>query len=335
MAKTILLTGAGFTHNFGSPLAKDMWSIIFNHPKVQKQAHVKKLMLQDFDYESIYHNILKSNRIARFFSDEDTSADDKEAIKTAVFEAYEHLDNKLLNISSTCPNLYKVNELIARFASNTGEKSFFFTLNQDLFIERHFSPSADCRPFSCPGIKMIPNRASVLEQRAPLQRQNFIQLPNNGAIEEAKSSFTSSKDFYYIKLHGSYGWESSDGSNTLVIGQDKANLIGKEPLLSWYLEIFKNSLNQDNVKLLTIGYGFHDEHINEIIAASIKNKGLKLFILSPEEPKKFICKMSKTAIGGLIISALSGYFQYNLLQIFPEDQTTTEEYKKIVNSLFC
>ena len=31
--KNILLTGAGFTANFGAPLAKEMWSKILNNPK--------------------------------------------------------------------------------------------------------------------------------------------------------------------------------------------------------------------------------------------------------------------------------------------------------------
>ncbi len=31
MANRILLTGAGFTHNFGAPLSKDMSDLIFNN----------------------------------------------------------------------------------------------------------------------------------------------------------------------------------------------------------------------------------------------------------------------------------------------------------------
>lgn len=34
MSKNILFTGAGFTHDFGGILAQEMWSIIFNHPKM-------------------------------------------------------------------------------------------------------------------------------------------------------------------------------------------------------------------------------------------------------------------------------------------------------------
>lgn len=335
MAKTILLTGAGFTHNFGGPLADGMWAFVFNHSKVQKQAHVKNLMLQDFDYESIYHTILKEVNLEKFFSDKDSSADDKDAIRTAVFEAYKHLDNKLLNISSPCPNIYKVNELIERFTSDRSEKSFFFTLNQDLFIERHLSLSAGCKPFSYPGIKMIPDRASNTKRKSPLEQNDFIRLPDKNAIETLKLAFASSKDFHYIKLHGSYGWTSSDGSDVLVIGQDKVSRINNEPLLSWFLEIFKDSLRQDDVKLLTIGYGFRDQHINQIIADSVKSNRLKLYVLSPESPKKFIDKMLKSEIGMFIVSSLSGYFQSNLLQIFPEDQSKTEDYKKMIDSLFC
>ncbi len=52
----ILLTGAGFTHNFGGFLAREMWSKIFNNPIVQASTEARKLLLDDFDFESIYES---------------------------------------------------------------------------------------------------------------------------------------------------------------------------------------------------------------------------------------------------------------------------------------
>lgn len=57
--ENILLLGAGFTKNFGGLLANEMWAHIFNHEKVQAQSRIKELMLNDFDYESIYYAVLE------------------------------------------------------------------------------------------------------------------------------------------------------------------------------------------------------------------------------------------------------------------------------------
>ncbi|KAF5421924.1 MAG: hypothetical protein C5S44_05655 [Candidatus Methanocomedens sp.] len=41
-SKHVLLTGAGFTKNFGTPLASEMWAEIFNHKKIQAQPKIKE-----------------------------------------------------------------------------------------------------------------------------------------------------------------------------------------------------------------------------------------------------------------------------------------------------
>lgn len=56
----ILLTGAGFTHNFGGFLANEMWALIFNSPDVQKRPSLASLLRKDFDYESVYQSVMYS-----------------------------------------------------------------------------------------------------------------------------------------------------------------------------------------------------------------------------------------------------------------------------------
>lgn len=43
--KHILLLGAGFSKNFGAPLAGEMWYLLFNHKKIQAQPRIRELML--------------------------------------------------------------------------------------------------------------------------------------------------------------------------------------------------------------------------------------------------------------------------------------------------
>ena len=74
----ILFTGAGFTKNFGGLLAKEMWSKIFNNRKIQNCPRIKKLMINDFDYESIYQKILNGKY----------TEEEKDVISDAIFEVY-------------------------------------------------------------------------------------------------------------------------------------------------------------------------------------------------------------------------------------------------------
>ena len=57
----ILLTGAGFTKNFGGPPGQEMWSKIFNHSQAVNFPRIKELLFNDLDYESIYHKIVNGN----------------------------------------------------------------------------------------------------------------------------------------------------------------------------------------------------------------------------------------------------------------------------------
>ncbi len=99
----------------------------------------------------------------------------------------------------------------------------------------------------------------------------------------------------------------------MVIGRGKTEQINNEPLLRFYFDTFKEVLSQDKRRLLVIGYGFGDEHINSVISNAVKNHGLKIYILSPESPKSFKeklcdgCGKSKDIIN--IWNGVSGYFQ--------------------------
>ena len=91
----------------------------------------------------------------------------------------------------------------------------------------------------------------------------------------------------YVKIHGSFLWTSHTGEDVLVIGHAKSEIIKREPLLNWYLSMFQEILNYPQRNLVVIGYGFLDEHINDVIADAIRDNGLKLHVISPQQPKDF------------------------------------------------
>ena len=50
----MLLTGAGFTKNFGGFLANEMWAYIFNNPLIQSSVILREKLVDDQDFESVY-----------------------------------------------------------------------------------------------------------------------------------------------------------------------------------------------------------------------------------------------------------------------------------------
>ena len=114
--KHVLLLGAGFTKNFGGLLADEMWYEIFNHEKIQSQPKIKKLMMNNFDYEEVYYYVLKESRDeeGKLLSSEFTN-EEKAAIKVATKSAYIHIDENLRRHIIDHPHptrLYNANNLI-------------------------------------------------------------------------------------------------------------------------------------------------------------------------------------------------------------------------------
>ena len=317
MARTILLTGAGFTQGFGGYLAAGMWFEIFNHEEVKKYPRLSCITSTDFDYESVYYKI---------FSDPQYSDKEKEAIDKAILDAYMSLDNRIRQVplGDSQPLIHPVNQMIEWFSGTLDAGGFFFTLNQDFYIERWFSsskchlhhPYIDNKGWNILRDKYFSDDYSVITPSEPLKHPESLKVSN----------------FHYIKLHGSFNWKRSGGSNMMVIGQDKERRIAEEPLLTEYFNIFKDELNQEGVRLLVIGYSFRDMHVNRVIADSLKNHGLKLVVVAPWQPDDFMKVLNElldNRPGGLA----GNYYPFNkkLSELYlPND----DGWKKIKNILF-
>ncbi len=318
--RLVLLTGAGFTKNFNGFLAREMWSKIFNHAQISRQERIKNLLSMDYDFESVYSKVVHG-----IDSDGNTSLptpafteEEKQVLQSVMEQVYKQLDDSIRtwqmnDDNPTSLDTYKLGELLNLFVGTPSERGFFFTLNQDIFMERRNN-------FMSPGAPRFPQEFTTLSQREFLPTYS-VTLPGENAADLAeKEIIQNTNTLHYIKLHGSFGWRSAHGGSQMIIGVNKEQEINNEPLLKYYLELFKAVLKEGNKKLLVIGYGFHDKHVNKIIWDAAKNHGLKLYILTTTAPDKF-------EAGNFIIDsyrlwpAISGYFPYSLREIFPPDQS--------------
>ena len=319
VAENILLTGAGFTHNFGGFLVERMWAEIFNHPDIQRSQLIREWMLSDFNYESIYDKVLYEPS-GRLFSGRD-----RDAIKTAVRAAYEKLDASIIAFQRGHGNkVIALRGLLRLFAGDNNAAGLFFTLNQDIFIERFYDGYDKPLRLPGPGVQEISLRLISSRWPQKLQDEDIITLEKSVDTMSIKNSLSTS-EFNYIKLHGSFNWRSSTGSDAMVIGMDKESSIDREPLLKSYLEIFREALSYPNRRLIIIGYSFRDKHINEVIKDAIENCGLRVIVVSAESPRQFVDKFlgvhgirtqlpsEEYPFGETILSeGLTGYFPFEL-----------------------
>lgn len=350
--KKILLLGAGFSKNFGAPLADEMWYLIFNHKKIQAHQRIRKLMLNNFDYEYIYDSVSggfvdKECLFGKECSFIEFTSDEKEAIMVATDFAYKHIDNVFIQYMEYLRDpknektrqkavLTGVSQFIAlleqvypEVVTSDGypvhysdgnplvllpdKSSFIFTLNQDLFFEKAY------QKICIPGINK------------KLENSDLFELPNE---DELRNNDILSKGYFFlIKLHGSYNWRSSDGKRAMIIGRHKDDKIKREPLLDLYFKIFKEVLSQGQRRLLIVGYSFGDDHINSVIADAVKNHGLKIYILSPGSIQKLKEKLSENCEDFFnIYNGISGYFPYT--EILTGDPVLDKPIKEYFNNVF-
>ncbi|MEW6358595.1 MAG: SIR2 family protein [Planctomycetota bacterium] len=307
-----LLTGAGFTHNFGGPLATQLWAMIFNHPRVQASPSLRSQFLDNFDFEDVYYSVMEDEHLS----------DARDGLDVAVSEAYDAIDATVRDFTfrtgSPFPvNIYKVQNLIAAFSGTSSDPGFFFTLNQDLFVERHYYNGP--RPV-LPAIQLHGQWFGG-NSSAPLTETDYCQVPAENELKQEKSKFTTGHEFCYLKLHGSCNWRSSGGSRQMVIGRGKEGKIQREPLLAWYFDVFREVISKGNRRGLVIGYGFADKHVNDVLAEAVVKHGLRLSVVSPESPSSFHEGLLGKHRGQEIWTGLGAYYECSLAQLFPADQS--------------
>jgi hypothetical protein len=207
---TILLTGAGFTKTFGGWLANEMWARIFGHPAVQGNERVRECMLNQLSFENAYAAIVDTGDYAE---QEKTAI--SEAIQSAFNRMHEPIFSPLTNKTEGIWNAFEL--FIKRFAGKEDECGFFFTLNQDLCTEFAY---ANCKATADSKIRhlgIVP-RDSWFGNTTPgiidILDEPPVLLPDQVTIQQIKADFSRENlgNFFYVKLHGSYGWKKKDGS---------------------------------------------------------------------------------------------------------------------------
>ena len=78
------------------------------------------------------------------------------------------------------------------------------------------------------------------------------------------------------------------------MGGHKPAAIQQHPLLRWYHELFQAYLLEPDSRLMVIGYGFGDPHINQMIERAVdKNPTMLLFTVDPRGRSILLARLSQ------------------------------------------
>lgn len=146
-SKRTLLTGAGWSRNWGGLLATEIWEAMIGHVAVRNNSLLRELLLK----ESSFEIALGKTHAPPF------TMRDRQDFEEALRDAFISMDQEISRAQDPWINIYKVQELLSCFCPR-GHTGYIFTLNQDLFFERKFYNFYNAPAPSLPGLQARPNQ---------------------------------------------------------------------------------------------------------------------------------------------------------------------------------
>jgi hypothetical protein len=257
----VLLTGAGFSRNWGGWLANEAFEYLLGCSEIEGPQ--RDLLWSHADRGDGFEGALAELQ---------ADAGRKDALarmENAINGMFILMNNGLASFDDQ----HLTRRFLARFDA-------IFTLNQDTLLERQYLPYLD---------QTIAHRwtgASIPGMKPEGPADMFAGSFDDGSRGWAQrwvpdSTFKPDARFQpYVKLHGSSNWYDQN-TRLMIVGGNKAGNIAQTPLLKSYVEMLREMLSRSDSRLMVIGYSFRDDHINSVIKHAAKEAGLKVFVIDP------------------------------------------------------
>jgi hypothetical protein len=286
----LVLLGAGFSRNWGGWVASEAFEYLLGCPEIIGDVRLRQLLWThqlSGGFESALAELQNSwtPSAGQLWSESQLIA-----LQGAIGRMFDAMNRSFLELRDL--EFQRVNPL--RFVRTFLTKfDAIFTLNQDILLEQFYlidnTVRATVRPY-IPGMRHTPSSEPM--HSASLSRASWA--PRSSSEFRIQ---TDGQPFY--KLHGSSEWFADDGHRVLIMGGAKQHEIGRSSILSWYAQQFEASLLKPGCRLMVVGYGFGDQHINTAIEKAVTH-GLKLFVIDPAGAE-LAFKLNKTRQSGQII----------------------------------
>lgn len=265
MQPHFLLTGAGFSYNWGGYLASEAFEFLLS--VTEGDDDLRNLLWRGHQAHLGFEDMLA--KLQRQFAT-DWTAQREQDLRNLTSAIQKMFASMTIAFARTPfeppladPKLGVIN-FLARFDA-------IFTLNQDTILEQSYIPAAGQDVF--PQSLQFPGY--VAAYRPGLVRA--LDTSTYGALAERIELYRPEETLAplprlqpYIKLHGSIDIKQSEREMMLVVGGNKAASIAQQPLLEWYHHRFAQSLRVNGARLMIIGYSFGDAHINKMISMALK-----------------------------------------------------------------
>lgn len=263
-----LLTGAGFSRNWGGWLANEAFEYLLGCEEIDNLLRHK--LWQSKTSGNGFEDTLADLQQAYDHNRDATVGKQLQILVTALVGMFNAMAQAFMRreFEVNIDNHYSIRSFLERFDA-------IFTLNQDTLLEYHYPHTVVGRgrwsTARVPGIKPLnPGHQTGL----PLDRVALMQ-PDEFDLNTRIQP--------YFKLHGSSNWISGPtGERLLVMGGNKAISINQFPILTRYHAEFQRLINVGGSRLMVIGYSFSDAHINKVIGEAVDANWLKLFIVDPQ-----------------------------------------------------
>lgn len=271
----ILLLGAGFSRNWGGSLADEVFGDLLGFKEFQSDQYLRNVLVKCKDNQSGFETALANIQLEYKENQNPENKARLESFNSCLQKIFSNMDESFRKRGSLdTDGRYLIKHFIHKFDA-------VFTLNQDSLFERCIRTSSCQTSFQVPetwklhylpGMMQLENTHSL----PPFYEKPLIYIPK----EEFKNESSKERKPYF-KLHGSYNWQTkNDKEIIMIMGGGKYSSIKMHPILEWYQEQFTEYLLKPNTtRLMIIGYGFRDEHINEKLREAAKN--LQIYIIDP------------------------------------------------------
>ena len=268
----VLLLGAGFSRNWGGWLAAEAFEYLLGCHEIRNSAALRSVLWKHQPSGGFEYALAEVQEA--YIRDQVNNKTDLESIQGAVSKMFDDMNATFFKqrFEFQSQIAQTVTEFLSKFDT-------IFTLNQDLLLEHHYlctnlasGPYRNWNGHDLPGVRLAPNSEDhghlnwSLNKWMPMDPREFAIKPGTQPL---------------VKLHGSSNWEDANRGQLLIIGGNKAREISLHPIFSWYARMFDEFLQRPNTRLMIIGYGFRDEHINEAIDRAVNDCELQIFNISP------------------------------------------------------
>jgi hypothetical protein len=263
-----LLTGAGFSRNWGGWLADEAFEYLLGCAALLR--HHRNLLWKYRQLGDGFEGVLQELREDYIRSPGPHSAKPLQEFDKMLLCMFTTMNQGFSDLEPSKherlgPQPTFVRDFLCRFDA-------IFTLNQDTLLEQQYFGSdflegSQGRWFGAQSPGLLEENIAGTKYAPP------------GLFRPADPPYTIQERVQpYFKLHGSSHWRSLNGSSLLIMAANKGTQIDGVALLDWYRSEFRTRLSQADARLMIIGYSFRDQHINEILCSCVQN-GLKLFVV--------------------------------------------------------